>query len=226
MSALQKLIRKRIEELGYKRLKQCARARGVPYELLRKVVSDGHIPKDSTLTLYAERLGMSEEVLYQAAYSERMPRRVRDAFARVEGVSEGSPGGAGGVLASLGSWAPVLGVAACGPWIEGHEVEAEQHQPIDPPERGAFFVIAEGESMIGGNVLPRALLLVRPEQRVENGHMVLVRLDVDQFTVKRYHREPRGSTVLQPMNPAFDPILVPAERTLEVMRIAEIRIRC
>ncbi len=79
--------------------------------------------------------------------------------------------------------------------------------------------------MIGSNIPPGANLLVSPAARVSNGNIVLARRGMEEFTVKSYHRQADGTTVLQPMNSAFEPIIVPPSEPLMVMRITEIRIR-
>ena len=217
MMTLAEVLKRKIQELGYADLKECARARDIPYELVRKVISDNHLPKDKTLLLYAEKLGIEPQVLLSAAYRQRAPSEMRHLF------SARQPAPAGGGASRL---APVLGKAACGEWLESFSVESDAYEPIEAGDEEAFFVIAEGDSMIGGNIPSGALLLVSPGARVHNGNIVLARYGSDEFTVKRLHRQADGTTILQPMNPAYEPIIVGPQEPLTVMRIAEIRIRC
>ena len=215
MSTLANLLRQRIEALGYTELKECARERDIPYELLRKVISDGHLPKDKTLLLYAERLEMDLEVLLAAAYRQRAPRDMRHLFSGMNTLPANPEGS---------RLAPVLGKAACGEWLESYAAEPDAYAPVEGNDPDAFFVIAEGESMLGGNITPGALLLVTPGSPTHNGNIVLARLGTDEFTVKVLYKQADGTTILQPMNSAYEPLVVPPEEPLTVMRISEIRI--
>jgi SOS-response transcriptional repressor LexA len=216
MHNLAELIKRRIRELGFEDIKECARRYDIPYELLRKVISDGHIPKDKTLLFYAEKLGMDAEALIRTAYRQRAPQGFGHMFDSRPHVAR---------PATPERMAPVLGVAACGPWLESYQVQSDAFEPIDLRDPDAFFVIAEGESMTGANIPPGAHLLVSPSTPVHNGNIVLARLGDEEFTVKTYYRQAGGTTILQPMNPAFEPIVVKPKEPLTVMRIVEIRIK-
>jgi SOS-response transcriptional repressor LexA len=218
MTTIASLLKHRIEALGYGDIKECARDFDLPYELLRKVISSGHVPKDKTLLLYAEKLGMDAEELIRTSYRQKAPGGMAHLFElRPPAPKPGAE--------AASRLAPVLGRAACGAWLESYAVEPEQYEPVELRDRDAFFVIAEGESMIGGNIPPGALLLVSPAAAVANGQIVLARRGEEEFTVKTLYRKADGTTILQPMNPAFEPILVEREEALTVMRVAEIRIK-
>jgi SOS-response transcriptional repressor LexA len=77
---------------------------------------------------------------------------------------------------------------------------AETHDP------DAFIAIADGESMIGSNIVPGDLLLVEPNHKVKNGDVTLV-VSKKGFLVKKYV-EIDGQKVLQPMNSQFNPIIL------------------
>lgn len=218
MKTLAEILRKRIQELGFEDLKECARSFEIPYELFRKVISDGHLPKDTTLLNYAEKFGINAAELISTAYRQKAPEHLQYLFSEPR-ESPHPPGSDSSRLA------PVLGAAACGEWLESYQVESDRHEPVDLPDSDAFFVTAEGESMIGGNIPHGAMLLVSPSAPVHNGNIVLARKGGEEFTVKSYHRQSDGATILQPMNPAFEPIVVEREEQLSVMRILEIRIK-
>jgi SOS-response transcriptional repressor LexA len=211
------ILRERIQELGFADIKECARAYEVPYELLRKAISEGHMPKDKTLLFYAEKFELDAAQLIEAAYRQKAPEPVQHLFRPRPASAAAPPAGI--------RLAPVLGKAACGPWLESYAVEPDQFEPIEAGEKDAFFVIAEGESMIGGNILPGALLLVAPTAPVHNGNIVLARRGEEEFTVKTYFRKSNGTTILQPMNPAFEPIIVNPSEPLSVMRVTEVRLK-
>jgi SOS-response transcriptional repressor LexA len=219
MKTLADLLKARIEELGFEDMKDFARAYEVPYELLRKVISNGHLPKDKTLMFYAERFGMDPSEVIQAVYRQKAPEPVAHLFGRGT-VTRPLPGASEGLRT-----APVLGRAACGPWLESAAVEPDEFAPVDLNDPDAFFVVADGESMIGGNILPGAQLLVSPRAPVSNGQIVLARRGDEEFTVKKYFRKSDGSTILQPMNPEFEPILVGPSDPVTVMRITEVRMK-
>jgi SOS-response transcriptional repressor LexA len=217
MTTIASLLKERIQALGYSDIKECARDFDLPYELLRKVISNGHVPKDKTLLLYAEKLGMDAEQLIRTSYRQKAPGGMEHLFAQRPVPSPGD--GADSRLV------PVLGRAACGPWLESYAAEPDQYEPVELRDPDAFFVVAEGESMIGGNIPSGALLLVTPAAGVANGQIVLARRGEEEFTIKTLYRKADGTTILQPMNPAFEPILVEHDEPLTVMRVAEIRIK-
>jgi SOS-response transcriptional repressor LexA len=216
MKTLAEILRARIEEQGFADIKEFARARDVPYELLRKVVSSGHLPKDTTLELYAKKFGLDLELLIKTVYLQKAPMPVKHIF-------RGAPRGA----RDVGDYrtVPVLGKAACGAWLESHQFEPGLIEPVDVRDPDAFFVIAEGESMIGGNIVPGSYLLVSPAAPVSNGQVVLARRGEEEFTVKKYFRKADGTTVLEPMNPAFEPLVIDRDQPLSVMRVTEVRMK-
>jgi len=217
MKTLAEILKARIAEMGYSDIKDFARAHDVPYELLRKVISNSHLPKDKTLELYAEKFGLDLTLLISTVYAQKAPQPVKHIF---------GPSGSRGLVA-IGDFrsVPVLGRAACGAWLESHQFEEGIVEPVDLHDPDAFFVIAEGESMIGGNILPGSYLLVSPSAPVSNGQIVLGRRGEEEFTVKKYFRKADGTTVLQPMNPDFEPLVVGQDEPLTVMRVLEVRMK-
>ena len=217
MTTLAEILKARIAELGYTDIKECARALDVPYELLRKVISGGHLPKDSTLQLYAEKFGLDLTDLITTVYQQKAPMPVKHIF---RGASARGPMEVGDYRT-----VPVLGKAACGAWLESHAFEPGMVEPVDVHDPDAFFVIAVGESMIGGNITPGSYLLVSPVAPVSNGQIVLARRGEEEYTVKTYFRKADGTTVLQPMNPAFEPLVIAPDEPLQVMRVREVRMK-
>ncbi len=217
MKTIATLLKNRIQQLGYTDIKECARKFDLPYELLRKVISNGHLPKDKTLLLYADTLGLDKTELISTAYRQKAPSNMEHIFS-VHPVPKPSAG-------APSRLAPVLGQAACGAWLESYAVEPDHYEPVDEGDPDAFFVIAEGDSMVGGNIPPGALLLVSPASPVTNGQIVLARRGEEEYTVKTYFHKSDGTTILQPMNPAYEPLVLSQEEPLSVMRISEIRIK-
>lgn len=217
MATIASLLKNRIQALGYSDIKECARDFDLPYELLRKVISAGHIPKDKTLLHYADKLGLDREELIRTAYRQKAPGGMEHLFSFQPVPKPGPEVGARLV--------PVLGRAACGAWLESVPMEPDEFEPVELRDPDAFFVEAEGESMVGGNIPPGALLLVSPAAQTANGQIVLARRGEEEFTVKTLFRKGDGTTILQPMNPAFEPILVEPDEPLTVMRITEVRVK-
>ena len=220
MKTLAETLRDKIGDLGYQDVKECARKLDIPYELFRKVLSDGHLPKDKTLMLYAEKLGLDSAELIAAVYQEKAPQHVKHLLKALP-----KPAPKPVSVPKGQTMAPVMGKAACGEWLESYPVEPDHYEPVEPGDDESFFVVAEGESMIGGNIPPGAYLLVSPGSRVSNGNIVLARRGEEEFTVKVYYRQSNGAVLLQPMNPAFEPMLLGPEEPLNVLRITEVRLK-
>jgi hypothetical protein len=88
MKTIAEVLRKRIRELGFEDIKECARKFDVPYELLRKVISDGHLPKDKTLLFYAEQFGLNAAELITTVYRQRAPAHLQHLFEGAGAISE------------------------------------------------------------------------------------------------------------------------------------------
>jgi len=74
------MIKKALEKKKFNNLKDASKALGISPELLRVIVSKGHIPKDNTLVLIAENLDLDMTELVLAAHKEKVPEEVRDFF--------------------------------------------------------------------------------------------------------------------------------------------------
>ena len=74
---------------------------------------------------------------------------------------------------------PVLGYVACGPGEEEEEQFMEYiHMPESLIGRGEFFaLIAKGKSMVDAGVYPDDYVIVRRQQRAEDGELVIALLD-------------------------------------------------
>ena len=74
---------------------------------------------------------------------------------------------------------PVLGYVACGPGEEEEEQFMEYiHMPESLIGRGEFFaLIAKGKSMVDAGVYPDDYVIVRRQQRAEDGELVIALLN-------------------------------------------------
>ncbi|HTG00479.1 MAG TPA: helix-turn-helix transcriptional regulator [Nitrospirota bacterium] len=77
---IQDIIKQALEKKGLKNLKEAAKELGISPELLRVTINKGHIPKDNTLILIAEKLGLDRSVLILTAHREKVPVDVKGFF--------------------------------------------------------------------------------------------------------------------------------------------------
>jgi hypothetical protein len=74
------IIRQALEKKGFKNLKDASKVLGISPELLRVTINKGHIPKDKTLIMIANKLGLDKSVLILAAHQEKVPSEVKGFF--------------------------------------------------------------------------------------------------------------------------------------------------
>jgi repressor LexA len=107
---------------------------------------------------------------------------------------------------------PLLGTIAAGAPITATE-NIEDLIPV--PQQmvrniaGAFLLRVKGDSMTGAAIMPRDLVVIKPQQTATHGDLVAILLG-DEATVKWIHFD-RGKTWLVPANPAYDRIEVQQE---------------
>ena len=104
---------------------------------------------------------------------------------------------------------PLLGSIAAGAPIQAQE-HVEDLIPV-PSEmvrniQHAFLLRVRGDSMTGEGILPRDLVVVKPQPTANHGDLVAVLLG-DEATVKRLSTD-RAGVRLMPSNPAYEPIEV------------------
>ena len=103
---------------------------------------------------------------------------------------------------------PVLGRVAAGKPILAEE-NLLGTLAVDPTMvrgRNVFLLKVKGESMKEAGILAGDLVLVKPQPDAESGEIVVAMVE-SEATVKRLIKK-TGRIVLQPENPAFDPILI------------------
>lgn len=115
---------------------------------------------------------------------------------------------------------PLVGSIAAGVPIPAQE-HVEDLIPV-PSEmvrniEHAFLLRVRGDSMSGEGIMPRDLVVVKPQQTASHGDLVAVLLG-DEATVKRLHLDPKGAK-LMPSNPAYDPIAIDTEDARVIGRI-------
>jgi repressor LexA len=107
---------------------------------------------------------------------------------------------------------PLVGAVAAGSPIYAAE-NIEEMIPV--PEQmvrnnqGSFLLRVKGDSMTGAGILPRDLVLVKPQQAANHGDLVAVLLG-DEATVKWIHFD-KDCTYLVPANTAYERVEVRQE---------------
>ncbi len=136
-------------------------------------------------------------------------RRTRGISRAIEIVCEDAPAGSGG--ASVRAY-PLAGRVAAGK-PEAPCEEGEGSLLLDErlfAGRGDFILEVKGESMTGEHIVPGDLVVVRKTSSCEPGSLVVAIVD-GETTVKRFAR--KGTrVVLEPANPAYEPIELSGER--------------
>jgi repressor LexA len=110
------------------------------------------------------------------------------------------------------AFVPLVGTIAAGTPITATE-NVEGMIPV-PQEmvrniQGAFVLRVKGDSMIEEHIMPRDLVVIKPQANADNGDLVAVLLG-DEATVKRIQFLD-GRVRLLPGNPAYEPIEINRE---------------
>ena len=74
------MIREALEKKNLRNLKKASQFLGISSELLRVTVNKGHIPKDKTLSIIANKLGLDKSALILGAHQEKVPAEVKGFF--------------------------------------------------------------------------------------------------------------------------------------------------
>ena len=74
------MISEALEKKGFHNLKDAAKFLGISPELLRVSLNKRHIPKDKTLVLIANKLGLNKSVLIMTAHREKVPPEMQGLF--------------------------------------------------------------------------------------------------------------------------------------------------
>jgi repressor LexA len=117
---------------------------------------------------------------------------------------------------------PLLGRIAAGTPIPvpdadfGYDTTIELTRDIVKDDKGIYALEVKGDSMIDALINDGDIILMRHQERVENGELAAVWLrDQEETTLKRFYLE--GSRVrLQPANPTMEAMFYPAAN-VEVM---------
>ena len=109
------------------------------------------------------------------------------------------------LLGRIVAGAPIPVPASDFPLMGDETIELTRDLLGDPV--GLYALQVEGNSMIDALVHDGDIVIMRHQQRVENGEMVAVWLrDREEVTLKRFYQEEGGRVRLQPANPTMTPI--------------------
>jgi len=123
---------------------------------------------------------------------------------------------------------PVINRVSCGEWLDAGDLEfppgfGAAYELTDSYDPNAFYVIAEGDSMVGGRIHEGDYLLVSPNLQCNPGDIVLAKSE-QGIMVKRFVTRGR-QILLEPLNPAYRSIHLKEGSGVEIYKIAEIKIK-
>jgi repressor LexA len=119
------------------------------------------------------------------------------------------------LLGGLTSGIPVLGAVAAGGLIDTYD-DVQERLDLAPvlDTRGLFALTVNGDSMVDAHIADGDVVLMEPVQdpsRLKPGTIVSALVPGSGTTLKHFHR--KGAEVhLEAANPAYAPIVVPAEQ--------------
>ena len=112
---------------------------------------------------------------------------------------------------------PVLGAVAAGGLIEAF-TDVQERLDLAPvlDTRGLFALTVNGDSMVEAHIADGDVVLMEPVSdpaRVRNGTIVCALVSGSGTTLKHFHRS-GGEVRLEAANPAYAPIVLPAEEVV------------
>ena len=119
------------------------------------------------------------------------------------------------LLGHRASGIPVLGSVAAGGLIETYDDMQERLDLTAVLEtRGLFALTVNGDSMVEAHIADGDVVLLEPVQdpsRLRDGTIVSALVSGSGTTLKHFHR--KGDTItLEAANPAYEPIVLPADQ--------------
>jgi repressor LexA len=117
----------------------------------------------------------------------------------------------GGMTAGI----PVLGAVAAGGLVETFDDVSERLE-LEPvlQTKGLFALTVNGDSMVDAHIADGDVVLMEPVNdpaHLRNGTIVSAQVPGSGTTLKHFHRQ-GGTVTLEAANPAYGPIVLPAEQ--------------
>jgi repressor LexA len=193
------------------------------YEFMRDRLLDGKPP---TVREVQARFGFKAVQSAQAHLEQLVAEgRLVKEFGEYKGRARGYA-----LPRSSVDYAPLAYAALVGHIQAGNlQAAIEDREGMVPVQRGnrragsekLFALRVRGESMTGIGILPDDIVIVRAQPTADQGDVVVARV-VDEATVKTL-RSRRGKVVLQPENPAFEPIVLSPGECEILGKVIEVR---
>lgn len=194
MKTVAQKIKEAINRKGFTTVKECAQTLGLPYELLRKVVGEDHIPKDNQLLIYARKLGIDPKELLFTAYHQKAPAEFKEYF-EMKVIRE-APRVTNSI--PLIDWTQVAG------FISGSNSPVSVSEYFQTNLQGnQLFAI----SVIEGSMRPffneGEILIVASDAQAMPGDYVIVQGTADKVVLRQLKKY-GSTTVLHPANLHYD----------------------
>ena len=129
------------------------------------------------------------------------------------------------LLGGKASGIPVLGAVAAGGLIETFD-DVQEHLDLAPvlDTRGLFALTVNGDSMVEAHIADGDVVLMEPvadPARLRNGTIVSALVAGSGTTLKHFHRS-GGEVRLEAANPAYAPIVLPAQEVMVQGRLVAV----
>jgi len=129
------------------------------------------------------------------------------------------------LLGGKASGIPVLGAVAAGGLIETFD-DVQEHLDLAPvlDTRGLFALTVNGDSMVEAHIANGDVVLMEPvadPARLRNGTIVSALVPGSGTTLKHFHRS-GGEVRLEAANPAYAPIVLPAQEVMVQGRLVAV----
>jgi len=198
MKTVSQRIKDAINRKGFSTVKECAQTLGLPYELLRKVVGEDHIPKDEQLLTYARKLGIDPKELLFTAYHQKAPTEFKEYFEKK--VIREAPVAYNKV--PLLSWVQAGGFGS-GTDQYPYPGAAEEYIETDLQSKYLFAMRVSGDSM-EPLFFENEVIIIDPDIQPQPGDFVIVKKDQEDEATFKQLKKFKGIWVLHPINPRYE----------------------
>ena len=119
------------------------------------------------------------------------------------------------LLGDIAAGIPVLGAVAAGGLVETFD-DVSERLDLEPvlQTRGLFALTVNGDSMVDAHIADGDVVLMEPvndPSRLRDGTIVSALVPGSGTTLKHFHRK-GGTVTLEAANPAYEPLVLPAEQ--------------
>jgi SOS-response transcriptional repressor LexA len=198
MKTVSQRIKDAINRKGFSTVKECAQTLGLPYELLRKVVGEDHIPKDEQLLTYARKLGIDPKELLFTAYHQKAPVEFKEYFEKK--VIREAPVAYNKI--PLLSWVQAGGFGS-GTDQYPYPGAADEYIETDLQSKYLFAMRVKGDSM-EPLFFDNEVIIIDPDIQPQPGDFVIVKKDQEDEATFKQLKKFKGVWVLHPINPRYE----------------------